>query len=159
VTLVFLDIDGTLVPFGRTSPAGKPADGGNPLLSRVDLRLARRLATLPAQLVWATTWMHEANDLLAAHLGWPPLPVLEVVEPSIEDEYFKLHWKTRSIVAHAAGRAFAWVDDEITDADQEWVDEHHAGVALLLRVDSRAGLTSADLGRLASWIGTRGRDR
>jgi hypothetical protein len=159
VTLVFLDIDGTIVPFGSTSRAMQPVGGDNPLLSRVDLQLMRRLVTLPAQLVWATTWMHAANDLLAPHVGWPPLPVLEVVEPSAEDEYFKLHWKTRSIVGQAAGRAFAWVDDEITDADREWVDEHHAGAALLLRVDPHDGLTSADLGRLASWIDTHGRDR
>jgi hypothetical protein len=152
VTLVFLDIDGTLVPFGSTSRATHPVGSGNPLLEQVDLHLARRLATLPAELVWATTWMHEANDVLAPHVGWPPLPVLEALEPSAEDEYFRLHWKTRSIVDRAAGRAFAWVDDEITDADQEWIDEHHPGVALLLRVDPHAGLTSADLDRLAWWV-------
>jgi hypothetical protein len=152
VTLVFLDIDGTLIPFGLPSRTMHPVGSGNPLLERVELHLARCLAALPVQLVWATTWMQEANDVLAPHLGWPPLPVLEAAEPSIEDEYFKLHWKTRSIVNHAAGQAFVWVDDEIADADQEWVDEHHPGVALLLRVDPRVGLTNADLGRLRSWV-------
>jgi hypothetical protein len=60
--------------------------------------------------------------------------------------------KTRSIVDRAAGGTFAWVDDEITDADREWVDEHHPGAALLLRVDPRVGLTSADLRQLETWL-------
>jgi hypothetical protein len=31
-----------------------------------------------------------------------------------------VHWKTRALVARAAGRPFVWVDDEIRDADRGW---------------------------------------
>ncbi|GAB3135026.1 hypothetical protein GCM10027258_06930 [Amycolatopsis stemonae] len=77
--LLFLDIDGPLIPFGRGSgeyAQFTDADLGNPLLSRVDP-------------------------------GFGPWP----------------HWKTRPIVEHAAGRPFACVDDETTDADRNWVAE------------------------------------
>jgi hypothetical protein len=71
--------------------------------------------------------VEEANEILAPLLGLPALPVLDWPEPSVEDRYFRLHPKTRSVVAWAGGEDFAWVDDEITEADREWVDLHHAG--------------------------------
>ncbi len=39
-------------------------------------------------------------------------------------------------VEFAAGRMFAWVDDEITDVDRLWVSTHHRGQALLHGIDS-----------------------
>jgi hypothetical protein len=63
-----------------------------------------------------------------------------------------LWWKTRTIVAWAAGRPFAWVDDEITDADREWVPVHHRGPALLRTVDASRGLTDPDFSALEAWL-------
>jgi hypothetical protein len=63
-----------------------------------------------------------------------------------------LCWKTRTVVAWAAGRPFAWVDDEITDADRDWVSEHHPGQALLRSVDASTGLTDLDLTALDVWL-------
>ncbi|MER6844118.1 hypothetical protein [Streptomyces platensis] len=51
----------------------------------------------------------------------------------------------------AKGRAFAWIDDEITEADCAWVSEHHGGPALLHRVDPRCGPTSNDFATLTAW--------
>jgi Swiss Army Knife RNA repair-like protein len=147
VALVFLDVDGTLVPFG---PSGA-ADWSDPL-ARIDPRHGPALAALRGELVWATTWMAEADAAVAPLLGLPRLPVLDPLPTTVEDEYFGLHWKTRAIVERAAGRAFAWVDDEITRSDREWVEDRHPGPALLLRVDPRSGLTTADLTALAAWL-------
>lgn len=58
-------------------------------------------------------------------------------EPTGEDERGGLHWKTRTIVVHAAGRPFVWGDDEIAAADRAWVADHHPGRALLQRMDAR----------------------
>jgi hypothetical protein len=63
-----------------------------------------------------------------------------------------LHWKTRILVAWAAGRAFAWVDDEICDIDRAWVAQHHDGHALLYRVNPRHGLTDSDYLALDAWL-------
>ncbi|GLW14735.1 hypothetical protein Stsp01_14780 [Streptomyces sp. NBRC 13847] len=52
----------------------------------------------------------------------------------------------------AAGRPFAWVDDEITDTDRAWVSAHHPGQALLHRVDPRRGLTDPDYVALGVWL-------
>lgn len=107
---------------------------------------------MPCELVWATTWLEQANDVIAPLLGLPRLPVLEQVAPTAEDGYFGLHWKTRALVEWAAGRAFAWLDDEITDADREWIADRHPAPALPLRVDPRRGLTDGDLDTLESWL-------
>lgn len=61
--LLFLDVDGPLIPFGA-APELYPAYGtgresldaaANPLLTRINPDHGRRLAALPCELVWATT--------------------------------------------------------------------------------------------------------
>ncbi|MFG2996942.1 HAD domain-containing protein [Streptomyces sp. NPDC048340] len=154
--LLFLDVDGPLIPFGGQGypTYGPPDADAHPLLARVDPALGPRLAALPCELVWATTWMEDANEVLGPRLGLPRLPVVDWPEPSAEDGRGGRHWKTRTLVARAAGRAFVWVDDEITAADRAWVAAHHPGRALLHRVDPRLGLGEADFAALDGWLRT-----
>ena len=161
--LLFLDVDGTLIPFGAggvgsapsslgdSGPSVPPAQADNPLLRWLDPRHGPRLLALRCQLVWATGWTTEANDEISPRLGLPSLPV--VVWPDVsEDVGGPLHWKTRDLVRWADGRAFVWVDDEITEADRTWVSEHHSGPALLHSVESRRGLTEADYAAIEQWL-------
>jgi hypothetical protein len=152
--LLFLDIDGTLLPFGRQQRIeATPADS---YLAGLDPQTVPYLTALPCVLVWATTWEDRANTELAPLIGLSPLPVVNWPEPtreaSLEDRWFNLHWKTRTLVSWAAGRSFAWVDDEITDHDREWVAEHHDGRALLHQVDAARGLIASDLEALGTWL-------
>jgi hypothetical protein len=52
--------------------------------------------------------------------------------------------KPRHLLAHAADRPFAWVDDEIGETDRAYTAARHAGPALLHHVDPRHGLREAD---------------
>ncbi|MBA9054480.1 HAD domain-containing protein [Streptomyces murinus] len=157
--LLFLDVDGPLIPFGAVDHAYPVHDGPpvpvveHPLLTRVDPALGPRLAALGCELVWATTWMDEANAVLAPWLGLPALPVVRW--PDEDGPPVPPHWKTRPLVTWAAGRAFVWVDDEIGEADRAWVAVHHPGPALLHRVDHRYGLTEADFRVLEKWLAAR----
>ncbi|MFC9894795.1 HAD domain-containing protein [Nocardia sp. NPDC127579] len=174
--LLFLDVDGPLLPFGagptpevivrvdaklgdlaraRRGELGGSGEETNPLVAQLDYRLGPLLAALPCQLVWATTWTHEANRTLSPLLGLPELPVVDWPEPVDDrvDAWFGLHWKTRPLIDWAAGRSFVWIDDELTDADRAWVAEWHDGSALLHRVDSRIGLRRGDFEAIAEWIG------
>ncbi|GAA1548958.1 HAD domain-containing protein [Actinomadura kijaniata] len=154
--LLFLDVDGPLLPFGEDPRRGPRATAVGSHLARLVPEVGRRLAALPCELVWATTWEDAANDELAALIGLPWLPVVSWPEPSDEheheDRWFGLHWKTRTLVSWAAGRPFAWVDDEITDADRDWVSAHHRGRALLHRVEASRGLSDEDFAALDRWF-------
>ncbi|MFI5752997.1 HAD domain-containing protein [Streptomyces sp. NPDC051644] len=167
--LLFLDVDGPLIPFGTApqQPSGEHPTyqvgqeplgaGSNPLLARINPAHGPKLAALPCRLVWATTWMADANECVAPRLGLPELPVVSWPEPSEDDERDEragLHWKTRALLDWAAGRAFVWVDDEITDRDRAWVSAHHGERALLHRVDPGCGLSDADFLLLSDWLGS-----
>ncbi|MFF5650097.1 hypothetical protein ACFY8N_16895 [Streptomyces collinus] len=158
--LLFLDVDGPLIPFGSPSvqspsvTAGSPTcpDRANPLLERLAPGLGPRLLALGCQLVWATTWMEEANEVVSPLVGLPRLPVLEWPDPCADKGPHGLHWKTGHIVEWAGGRPFIWVDDEIGAMDHLWVEASHPGPALLHRVDPARGLVDADITGLADWL-------
>ncbi|MCP3784888.1 HAD domain-containing protein [Micromonospora sp. A3M-1-15] len=147
--LLFLDVDGPLIPFGGDRPT--PVAGtGNPLLARLDPRHGTRLWALPCDLVWATTWLAEANDVVGRRLGLPDLPVVEW--PEADGAADGLHWKTRALHDWAAGRPFVWVDDEIRATDGAWLAAHHPAPVLAYRVDPRRGLTDADYAAIRDWL-------
>ncbi len=107
---------------------------------------------LGCDLVWATTWLEEANEVVSPRIGLPRLPVVEWPAPCSDEGPRGLHWKTRPLVEWAGGRPFIWVDDEIDTMDRLWVDASHPGPSLLHRVDPVNGLAEADLSVLADWI-------
>lgn len=164
--LLFLDVDGPLVPFGGATgdadDAGSAGDGSDAddgmdaYLSGLSPVLGARLAALPCRLVWATAWEQDANTEIGPRIGLPELPVVVWPAPGDErarvDDWFGVHWKTRTLVEWAAGRPFAWVDDELTDADRRWVAEHHPSRALLHHVASWRGLADEDFRVLREWL-------
>jgi hypothetical protein len=154
--LLFLDVDGPLLPFGEDPEQEGRNATPDSRLARLTFEMGRRLAALPCDLAWATTWEDEANTAIATRIGLPRLPVVNWPDSSgeheREDRWFGLCWKTRTLVTWAAGRPFAWVDDEITDADQDWVCVHYSGRVLLHRVEPFRGLTADDFATLDHWL-------
>ncbi len=160
--LLFLDVDGPLIPFGGEpgeyedrERAGalrvrSPRLATFPLLRRLNPGDGARLLALPCELVWATAWMEAANEVVAPLLGLPALPVVNWADTP--DVPVGLCWKTRELIGYAAGRPFVWLDDEVTEADREWVAEHHPAPALLHRVDPRTGLTNEDFATVSRWL-------
>lgn len=153
--LLFLDVDGPLNPYAA-KPHRRPdgyvthrmfADTGN--WGKRGLRVwlnpnhGEQLLALPFELVWATTWEDLANKHIGPHIGLPELPVVRFGLSETR--------KVPALVRYAAGRPFAWVDDEITDWDLAYVGHHHAGVSRLHLVSSRLGLLDADFRELREW--------
>jgi hypothetical protein len=160
VTLLFLDVDGVFIPYGRAEEVPDSAtvpllgpEADDEKLAHIDPRHGPRLTALGCELVWATGWEDEANDEVAPRLGLPALPVVTWRLGSIGQRGPDgLHWKTREIVAWADGRPFVWVDDEIGEVDREWVTAHYAAPFLLQRIDARAGLTEDDVDTISGWL-------
>ncbi|MEU3919098.1 HAD domain-containing protein [Streptomyces sp. NPDC029004] len=161
--LLLIDIDGPLNPYAaraqrrpegyrthRMRPSGWT--DGKPLRVWLNPEHGVELLALAEayELVWATTWKGEANEWIGPHLGLPELPFIDW--PQMHGKAPRgTFWKTQYILEYAAGRPFAWVDDEITALDQEWVAQRHLAAALLLRVHPGIGLTRPDFDALADW--------
>lgn len=169
--LLLLDIDGVLNPFEAALP-GPPGYrlhhlrpqswiAQHPRLLREDVPDLRvrlhpehgaELLDLPFDLAWATTWEDDANRHVSPLIGLPTLPVINWTEPDAfppDGTYFK----TADVVRYAAGRPFAWVDDQLHQADRDYVHRHHPGPALLYDVAPEVGLTLEDFEALAHWAG------
>lgn len=105
-------------------------------------------------LVWATTWEHEANLMIGPRIGLPRLPVIEFEGrlPSVPPEP-GLHWKTAVIAAYAEEhqRSFVWVDDEVGHKDEVYFAKHVKRPSLALRIDPFTGLTAAHFADLRKW--------
>ncbi|WP_225096468.1 hypothetical protein [Streptomyces sp. CoH27] len=155
--LLFLDVDGPLNPYAA-QPERRPEGCTTirvPFAARRPLRVwlnpdhGPALLGLGYELVWATTWMAEANIWIAPVVGLPTdLPYVDFGAGLFAFRPDEVHWKTEAIVAYADGRPFAWVDDEQSPADVAYVAAHHPGPALLHHVDPRVGLREADFAAL-----------
>jgi len=94
---LFLDVDGPLLPFDDGSRGERSGAEATAHWVRLDPQMGLRLAALPCDLVWATTWEDEANAHIAPRIGLPQLPVVRWPEPSDEDQ--------REVSTHRPGRA------------------------------------------------------
>ncbi|MFF2728757.1 hypothetical protein ACFVS9_12765 [Streptomyces sp. NPDC058008] len=163
--LLLIDIDGPLNPYAAlarpTAPEGYTLHRMRPTGWKEGVALPVLLSTGHGQelralarryeLVWATTWMDEANEWVGPRIGLPPLPYIDwPAVPVVPAD--GTYWKTRPVVDYADGRPFAWIDDEISGLDTAWVAAHHPGRALLRRIDPWVGLTRADFEALAGWV-------
>ncbi|TXS14625.1 hypothetical protein EAO70_24455 [Streptomyces sp. adm13(2018)] len=161
--LLLIDVDGPLNPYaaqrerrpeGYTTHRMRPGGwfGTKPLRVWLNPAHGEELLGLAKayELVWATTWKDEANHWIGPHLGLPALPFIDwpVMHGRAPRGTF---WKTQYILEYAAGRPFAWVDDDITPYDGEFVEQNHLAAALLLHVDPRFGLLRPDFDALADW--------
>lgn len=143
--------------------AGKP---GDPLPVLISTLHAAEFARLREHfdVVWATTWLDEANRFLSPLLGlpgdlpWVPFTAEELANknrPQLGRRNGS--WKTpiiaRWLDEHHPGRGWAWVDDEVNQRDRTWFRDHHYALReavphLVLRVEDHRGLRSDDFARL-----------
>lgn len=85
-------------------------------------------------MVWATTWEHQANRLVAPAIGLPRLPVILFNEPMP-------NWKWDAVATYADGQPIAWFDDNHHKAGRAEFEAHRAGLpTLLCHVDPTTGL-------------------
>jgi hypothetical protein len=167
---LFLDVDGVLnafqfdpnlATFTDFEDHEVTVDKGNGFRMIFDLCLSRsmgrRIATLPAEIVWVTTWEHNA-DLKIAHLLDLPrgLMVLDMPDGAAElGAAWKLDVVSRVVTAEM--RPFVWVDDDMDTFRNEKESARRWAANLpvenlLLSPDPRTGLTHGDFDAIKDFL-------
>lgn len=159
--LLLIDVDGPLNPWAASNNSlrkGKVYHRYKLLGFQVWLnrRHGEELLKLTDvyDLVWCTTWEHEANSLIGPRIGLPELPVIEFKKflPEQPPEP-GLHWKTAVIAAYATAhnRPFAWVDDEASWKDGLCFARWCGHPFLTKTIDPAVGLVDQDFAELRDW--------
>jgi len=150
--LLLLDFDGPLNPHrAHGIPAGyerhEIVEGDKTWVVLLNQQHGVELNALAEvfDLVWATSWEHGANRLLAPRLGLPELPV--ILWPD-RTAVRRGSWKTPYVAQWVRDRPFVWVDDEVGQEDQTFFTEDHQ---LVHTVDPQTGLTAADFAAIRDW--------
>lgn len=145
--LLLLDADGVLMPLGRAVPPGYErctTASFDVVVCRQHGAWLRELAVL-FDIVWATTWGQQANDVLGGLLGLPEMPVLELGElPRAGTR------KLAAVASQVGGRALAWIDDELYDDAVLWAEERDAPT-LLVRTAPHVGMAAAHVAELQAF--------
>jgi len=163
--LLLLDVDGPFNPFDN-KPHRRPEGfqtfrfsvaGMHPHRTlRVWLRpehgpqLCRLAERTGCELVWATSWQHEANEFIGPQLGLPTLPVITFPEFNPVQGWPRGAWKWNAVADYAGDRPIAWLDDQLDDrefasAQAAFLARRGTAPTLLHRVSARTGITDADL--------------
>ncbi|WP_328328147.1 HAD domain-containing protein [Kribbella sp. NBC_00382] len=161
---LLLDVDGPLNPYrAKTVPPGyrleEIVEGEKTWKLLLNQQHGAELTALTDlfELVWATTWEHGANRLIAPRIGLPSdLPVI-VWPPGARAgaERSRRSWKTPHVARWVGGRPFVWIDDEINRYDRMFL-ESTPGISAfhLHRVEANCGLAPADFTQIAEWAAT-----
>jgi hypothetical protein len=104
------------------------------------------------EMVWATTWQHDANTMIGPKIGLPELPVIEFKGLFNSDA-----WKWAAVADYADGRPLVWFDDDFalpwhSRAATVFQQVREGLPTLLHRVDPRIGLTVLDLNQAGRWL-------
>lgn len=171
---LFLDVDGPINPYNLNRnkkhiyefekhylhPATWTEEKPLPVFLSRDMGADLAALQDHFELVWATTWEHEANKHIAPLIGLPELPV--VVWPAHAKSWtlYPRHlgsWKTRWLLEwvdeHGADRPWVFVDDELRRSDRTIVEDHYGGSGsfLLKAVPPTLGLRPRDVEELRDW--------
>jgi len=134
--LLLLDVDGVLMPTGRSIPPGFERHttlDAEIVVARQHGEWLHDLLVL-FEVVWATTWGESADRIIGGFFGLPPLPVLQLGELPRSGTR-----KLGKVAAFVGDRALAWVDDELYNDAAAWA-EHRSAPTLLVRTSGTVGL-------------------
>ena len=127
-----------LNPFPRTPDGYREYDffpeDDEPVRLCADHAVWLRELAADFDIVWATGWGEEANELICPLFGLPRLPVI-----AFPPSPFEPHEKVPAIAAFAGDeRPVAWIEDLVTDEARAWSAARSAPT-LIVEVPSASG--------------------
>lgn len=169
--ILFLDVDGVLNAFAPTRAHSVHRLGGTWVKGEFrpytikfdnDARAMVEALTEHFDVVWATMWNEKANTEIVPALGVGPFPVMLAdhnkgwdTALSLGTEQWNIHrlWyaKTPLLPEYAAGRPFAWLDDDHSRSDRVWLAEQVEQPFLLVQTEPYAGVSWDDVNDLIAW--------
>ena len=117
--LLLLDVDGVLMPLGRSVPRGyeRHVTESSNLVAAAQHGVWLRELSQSFEIVWATTWGDSANDTFGELFGLPRFDFVRLVDMPRHGTR-----KLAAVEAFAGSRPLAWVDDELYDDAMAWAD-------------------------------------
>ena len=145
--LLLLDVDGVLMPVGRSVPPGFERSTSPTFDIVVSPQHGAWLHQLRElfDLVWATSWGDTANDTFGAYFGLPHLPSVPLKTLTTDGTR-----KLQSVAAYVGDRALAWIDDELYEDAELWAGDRDAPT-LLIRTAASVGLRRDHVERLVTF--------
>lgn len=161
--LLLLDVDGVLNPYAARTE-NVPESYTTHRIEGLQVRLNPEHGPMllefaeahEMELVWATTWEHEANASIGPVIGLPELPVIELGWQKDERGRIETdHWNFDGALAFAGNRPLAWLDDDffMFGLSMEWFLRQRGPdrPTLLHDIDPVVGLLPGDLDVIAEW--------
>lgn len=160
-TALLLDVDGPINAYtargaaldGRTAHQATTSTGESfKVLTRASD--GSRLMELGCELIWATTWEHDANKAIGPLIGLPELPVIEWIDKDYWNPE-RLYWKTKKICSwmneNRPGVPFKWLDDEVTRRDRDYIEENCVKGSGILLISPKYGIEDEHFDVLKEW--------
>ena len=106
------------------------------------------------ELVWATTWVDDANTMIGPRIGLPELAVVPIPALRADSALTIGAWKAQHVAAWAGRRPFVWLDDEHNIASQlaRRRKAGEVGEHLVVQVSPKSGLRDRHLVKAAQWF-------
>lgn len=165
--IIFLDIDGVLNPFSEPrflKPLGfsqhnvLSLETGRKYKMWLNPLHGEWLKSLNADLVWATTWDHDAYRI-GSRIGLSELPIaltemfiLEEGDSRFSGSCGTFRLKSRAISDYAGERPFIWIDDDHENHDRGYLNNNHFGRNRLLKIDCSHGLQPYHISLCRAWL-------
>jgi hypothetical protein len=137
--LLLIDVDGVLMPLGRSVPSGFERHTTPTSDIVASSRHGEWLHALSGsyEIVWATAWGDAANDTFGRLFGLPRFDHVDLHDlPRAGTR------KLAAVAAYAKRRPLAWIDDELYEDASDWANTR-LEPTLLVRPAPYVGLAQA----------------
>lgn len=158
---LYLDVDGVInagYPGWTTTREARVGNRHGNWLIRWSPQLLEELATLDVDLVWCTTWTHDASNNLSDALDFEfgkGKRWLQRLDG--EDQFPSIIWKDAAILRdqEADSSPYIWVDDELRK--QRWASylpniRHEENAHLIVGPDPDYGITASHIENMRQFI-------